>query len=63
MKPREPLTVGELKNLLKDVDDDRWVITEGCDCHGEASGIEYIKHPENYPSKNVRKAVLINRIR
>lgn len=34
------LTVGELKELIKDVPDDYIVITEGCDCVGASDRIE-----------------------
>ena len=36
----EQLTVGMLKSLLADLPDDTFVIVEGCDCVGEAVGVE-----------------------
>lgn len=36
------MTVGELKELLKNIPDDVIVQTEGCDCIGPADGISEI---------------------
>lgn len=39
----EPLTVGRLKEILKDVDDHLVVLADGCDCIEEAHWV-YVDH-------------------
>lgn len=34
-------TVGELRDLIKDLPEDATVLTEGCDCTGDSCGLEY----------------------
>jgi hypothetical protein len=49
------LTVGQLIELLEKVDKDSPVRIEGCDCQGDASGVEIRLGPKN------QKVVLITR--
>ena len=38
---QKQITAAELRELLEDIPDDALVETEGCDCIGEANGVEY----------------------
>lgn len=47
------ITVGKLLELLRELPEDTPVLTEGCDCTGGASGIDY---------SSVDKEVVITRL-
>lgn len=40
---RKQLTVGKLREFIKDLPDDMLVQTEGCDCTGESYGVQTFK--------------------
>jgi hypothetical protein len=53
-----PITVAQLIELLKQQPQDLIVMSEGCDCEGEAGGVEF--NP-TYPHWNCPATVTITR--